>query len=74
MKGSYPAVLTPIDSGGYMARVPDIDGCITTGDSIKDALSNVEDALSGCMSVLERFGIVPPASNHQSADHRCSNL
>ena len=32
------------DEGGYVVRYPDLPGCITVGDTMKDALANVEDA------------------------------
>lgn len=49
MKYAYPAVLTKIvedDFEGYSVNFPDLDGCITEGDSIEDALEMAEDALN----------------------------
>lgn len=54
MKAVYAAVLTPVcDSGGYVARIPDVNGCITTGNDLQDALENVRDALGACLCTLE---------------------
>lgn len=65
MKAVYVAVLTPIpDNGGYAARVPDIDGCITTGVDIQDTITNIRDALAGCICTLEDYNqpIAKPAA------------
>ncbi|SEA30372.1 HicB_like antitoxin of toxin-antitoxin system [Lachnospiraceae bacterium NK3A20] len=32
------------DEGGYVARYPDLPGCITVGNSIEDAVANAADA------------------------------
>ena len=56
MKAIYAALLAPIEDGGYVVRVPDIPGCVTTGKTLEEALSNIQDALSGCLCVLEDRG------------------
>ncbi|MEA3331970.1 MAG: type II toxin-antitoxin system HicB family antitoxin [Pseudomonadota bacterium] len=37
--------------GGYWAEVPSIPGCATQGDSFDELLSNIYDAVEGCLSV-----------------------
>ena len=32
------------DEGGFIARYPDLPGCLTVGESMSDALANAEDA------------------------------
>lgn len=62
MKNVYAAILTPIsDSAGYAARVPDISGCITTGNDINDTLENIRDALAACLCTLEDYDRPIPA-------------
>lgn len=56
MKSIYPALLARTESGGYVIRVPDVKGCVTTGDSVEDALDCIRDALAGCLCVLEDEG------------------
>jgi predicted RNase H-like HicB family nuclease len=36
-------ILDP-DEGGYVARYPDLPGCITVGSFLEDAADNAEDA------------------------------
>lgn len=62
MKAVYAVVLSPVcESGGYVARVPDVNGCITTGTDIQDTLENVRDALAACLCTLEDFSQPFPA-------------
>ena len=37
--------------GGYWAEVPSIPGCATQGESFDELLSNVYEAVEGCLSV-----------------------
>ncbi len=37
-------ILPDLDEGGYVARYPDLPGCITVGDSVKSVAENAEDA------------------------------
>lgn len=53
MRLIYPALLAPIADGGYVIKVPDVKGCVTTGEDLREALENINDALTGCICVLE---------------------
>jgi predicted RNase H-like HicB family nuclease len=39
------------DEGGYWAEVPAIPGCATQGDTFEELLSNLYEAIEGCLSV-----------------------
>ncbi|MDE0372081.1 MAG: type II toxin-antitoxin system HicB family antitoxin [Rhodospirillales bacterium] len=39
------------EEGGYWAEVPAIAGCATQGDSFEELLSNLYEAVEGCLSV-----------------------
>jgi predicted RNase H-like HicB family nuclease len=39
------------EEGGYWAEVPAIPGCATQGDTFEDLLSNLYEAVEGCLSV-----------------------
>lgn len=49
----YPALLEVRDGGKYVARVPDVPGCVTSGRTIEEVFENIRDALAGCLCVLE---------------------
>ena len=63
---TYTAVITE-NNGTFYAKVPDIDGCITTGKSLSDAINLITDALSLCLVVLEDEDIQPKQPSPQSA-------
>ena len=39
------------DEGGFWAEVPSIPGCATQGDSFEELLSNLYEAVEGCLSI-----------------------
>ncbi len=54
MKYTYTAVLTPSEDGSkFYARIPDLDGCITTGSDLNDAIEQITDAASDWLVVAE---------------------
>lgn len=44
MKYVFPALFTPLPSGEYDVRIPDLPGCITCGKDLADAIEMAEDA------------------------------
>ncbi|HMM79667.1 MAG TPA: type II toxin-antitoxin system HicB family antitoxin [Pyrinomonadaceae bacterium] len=39
------------EEGGYWAEVPSIPGCATQGETFEELLSNIYEAVEGCLSV-----------------------
>lgn len=70
----YTAVITE-SNGTFYAKVPDIDGCITTAKSLSEAIALITDALNLCLVVLEDENI-PPAPPTPQADipHATSDM
>ncbi len=44
-------VIHEAEEGGYWAEVPSISGCATQGDSFEELLTNLYEAVEGCLSV-----------------------
>ncbi len=44
-------VVHEAEEGGYWAEVPSIVGCATQGDSFDELLSNIYEAVEGCLSI-----------------------
>lgn len=44
MKYVYPAIFTPLPTGEYDVRIPNLPGCITCGKDLVDAIEMAEDA------------------------------
>jgi predicted RNase H-like HicB family nuclease len=45
MKHYHVAIVIEKDKGGYFAYTPELQGCYTQGDTFKDALKNLKDAV-----------------------------
>ena len=41
---------------GYSAYVPDLPGCITTGPTLQKTQTNMQEAISGHLSVMREYG------------------
>lgn len=66
MKYNYTATFIPNEEGTkYYCRVPDLPGCITTGNSIDDAIEMITDAASGWLVVAEDEGNDIPEATPQ---------
>jgi predicted RNase H-like HicB family nuclease len=44
-------VIHEAEEGGYWAEVPAIPGCATQGDTFEELLTNLYEAIEGCLSV-----------------------
>lgn len=44
-------VVHKAEEGGYWAEVPSIPGCATQGESFDELLTNLYEAIDGCLSV-----------------------
>jgi len=44
-------VIHKAKEGGYWAEVPAIPGCATQGETYKELMRNVREAVEGCLSV-----------------------
>jgi predicted RNase H-like HicB family nuclease len=48
------------EEGGYWAKVPAIPGCVSQGETLSQAKSNILDALQGCLAVREEMALQEP--------------
>jgi len=46
-------VLEPSDEGGYTVHVPSLPGCISEGDTIEEALANIQEAIEIYLEPVE---------------------
>ncbi len=44
-------VIHEAEEGGFWAEVPAIPGCVTQGETFEEVLTNLYDAVQGCLSV-----------------------
>jgi predicted RNase H-like HicB family nuclease len=44
-------VIHKAEEGGFWAEVPSIPGCATQGETFEELLSNIYEAVEGCLAV-----------------------
>jgi predicted RNase H-like HicB family nuclease len=44
-------IIHEAEEGGFWAEVPAIPGCMTQGETTKDLIENLYDAVEGCLSI-----------------------
>lgn len=44
-------VVHEAEEGGYWAEVPSLPGCATQGETFEELLSNIYEAVEGCLSI-----------------------
>ena len=44
-------IVNPAEEGGYWAEVPSIPWCATQGDTFEELVTNLYEAIEGCLSV-----------------------
>ncbi|MBW8049048.1 MAG: type II toxin-antitoxin system HicB family antitoxin [Cytophagales bacterium] len=47
-------ILEPAEEGGYTVSCPILQGCISEGDSRKEALVNIKDAISLYLQAIKK--------------------
>jgi predicted RNase H-like HicB family nuclease len=60
---SYKVVFEPAEEGGYTAYVPSLPGCISEGDTYREAQENIKEAIEGWVEVSRKFGDEIPRSD-----------
>ena len=53
-----PVTIYPGEDGWFVAECPVIPGCVSQGRTREEALSNIEDAIQGCLTVRRELGIL----------------
>ncbi len=56
--------LSAADGGGYLARVPDLPGCISDGATPEEALANVSEAIENWIAAAQAWGRPIPQPSH----------
>lgn len=50
------AVVFERSGDGYGVFVPDLPGCVSVGDTLEEAQSNIREAIEGHIAVMREFG------------------
>lgn len=52
----FHVVFRPEPEGGYTVLVPSLPGCVTYGATLEEAEHMAQDAIEGCIAVLQEEG------------------
>ena len=44
LKLRYPIQVVECEEGGYFAKIPDLRGCMTQGETLEEVMANIQDA------------------------------
>ena len=59
----FPVVLTEEPAGGYVVNNPAFEGCYSQGETIEEALANIQEATELCIEELSVKGNKPSVKN-----------
>jgi antitoxin HicB len=61
-----PLILSPQPEGGFTVTSPVLPELVTEGDTVKEALANVQDALAAVIEIYQDLGRPLPGSVQMS--------
>jgi predicted RNase H-like HicB family nuclease len=50
----YKVIIRPGEVSGYVVECPAIPGCVSEGATVEEAIANIQDAMKGCLEVLNK--------------------
>ncbi len=62
---TYPAVMMKEADGSYSVRFPQLDGCVTEGDTLMDAIRMAQEAMSLHLYGMEQDSEEIPEANYK---------
>lgn len=66
----YTVVIEVADDGSFSVWVPDLPGCVSTGDTREEALANIAEAIRGHVETLKSLGEeIPPRRSTATVVH-----
>lgn len=54
----FKVVLDPSDEGGFTVYVPSLPGCISEGDTVEEALRNIQEAAELYLEPVEDYWVL----------------
>ena len=47
-----PVIIYPDETGGYVAECPSLPGCVSEGETLEEAITNIKEAIDLYIDVL----------------------
>ena len=65
----FRIIIDADEDGAFAATVPSLPGCVSQGATRSEALSNIREAIEGCLeSLRERGDPIPPSIHEKVID------
>ena len=52
------------EDDGYIANIPSLNSCFAFGDTIEEAMTNLQEALQAVLEVMQEYGEPIPDDRH----------
>lgn len=65
----YTVTLKPYSDGGFFAKVEELPGCMTEGDSREETLEMIEDAKRAWLTTALEDGVTIPEPESEEAEY-----
>ena len=56
---TYQVIVEKGEDFGYVVHCPAVPGCHSQGNTVEEALANIQDAIRGCISIKGNDLLVP---------------
>lgn len=66
LKLTYPITFYPDPDGGYVAEIKDLKGCLTQGETIEEAATNINEARQLWIETAYEYGDEIPLPSSES--------
>lgn len=61
---NYRVIITKDEDGGYVADIPTLKHYVAYGETIEEAMQNINEALEGVLEVMQEEGVQIPDDNN----------
>ncbi|MCD6335499.1 MAG: type II toxin-antitoxin system HicB family antitoxin [Candidatus Latescibacteria bacterium] len=61
----FQTVLEPSEEGGYTVYVPSLPGCISEGETVEEALTNIREAIALYLKPVEDDWVVEESGGQE---------
>ena len=51
MKRKFHVLIEQDEDGGFIGRVPELQGCLSQGDTLDELMKNIKEAIELCLEV-----------------------
>ena len=54
MTKTFHVIIEEDEDGGYIGKVPELQGCLSQGDTLDELMKNIKEAIELCLEVQEQ--------------------